>query len=364
MRKQEAQDLSEEELRFYSRQMVLPEIGYDGQLRLKNAKVCVVGLGGLGSPATLQLAAMGVGHLRLVDYDIVELSNLQRQPLYSTEFLWYPKVEAAARRLGELNPNIETEPRPLSLNGSNAEDIIRGMDVVVDGLDRMAPRYALNRACQKLGIPYVFAAAIMTFGNVSTIIPGKTPCLECFQGNLDDDMLPKCSIVGVHPSILGIVASVEVSEAVNIVLGQEPRLANKILHCDIRNMEFEAVEISKAENCPVCGSTPSSPLMPLRQDLLTEICGRDEKRVFVVTPRTDLALELDDVDLLLKRLGFKSKVKGNFGIAFEYGSKGETASLLTSGIMIVESSRNEEWTKGFYEKMVVEGLGVPHSKIE
>ena len=364
MKRQEAQDLSDQELRFYSRQMVLPEIGYNGQLRLRNARVCVVGLGGLGSPAALQLAAMGVGHLRLVDYDVVELSNLQRQPLYSTEFLWYPKVEAGARRLGELNPNIETEPRPISLNDSNAEDIIRGMDVVVDGLDRMAPRYALNRACQKLGIPYVFAAAIMTFGNVSTIIPGKTPCLECFQGNLDDDMLPKCSVVGVHPSILGIVASVEVSEAVSIILGQEPRLANKILHCDIRNMEFETVEISKAENCPVCGSTPSSPPMPLRQDLLTEICGRDGKRVFVITPRTDLALELDDVDLLLKRLGFKSKVKGNFGIAFEYGSKSETVSLLASGVMIVESSRNEEWTKDFYGKIVVEGLGVPHSKIE
>lgn len=138
MTKQDAKDLSEGELQFYSRQIVLPEIGYSGQLRLRNAKVCVVGLGGLGSPATLQLAAMGVGHLRLVDYDVVELSNLQRQPLYCAEFLWYPKVEAAARRLSELNPSIETEPRPLSLNAGNSEDIVRGMDIVVDGLDRMA----------------------------------------------------------------------------------------------------------------------------------------------------------------------------------------------------------------------------------
>ncbi len=164
----------------------------------------------------------------------------------------YPKVEVAAERLHELNPSIEIEPLPLALNKDNAEDLVKGMDIIVDGLDRMTPRYILNRACQKLRVPYVFAAAIMTFGNVSTIIPSKTPCLECFQGNLNDDMLPKCAIVGVHPSILSIIASVEVSEAIRIILGEKPLLANKILHCDIGNLEFEKIEISKAGNCPVC----------------------------------------------------------------------------------------------------------------
>ena len=266
-------DLSEDEIRFYSRQIVLSEMGYAGQLRLKNSKACIVGLGGLGSPAALQLAAMGVGHLRLVDYDIVEISNLQRQILYSTSFLWYPKAEAAAKRLRELNPFIETEPLPLSLNEDNAEDIIRGTDVVIDGLDSMKPRYALNRACQKLGVPYVFAAAITTFGNASTIVPGRTACLECFQGNLDDDLLPKCAVVGVHPSILGIMASVEVSEATRIIMGQEPRLLNQILHCDIGNMDFQTVEVSEAENCPVCGSNPSDHPMRLERELVGEICG-------------------------------------------------------------------------------------------
>jgi len=221
--------LSDEELEFYSRQIVLPEIGYNGQLKLRNARVCVVGLGGLGSPAALQLAAIGVGYLRLVDYDVIELSNLQRQHLYSVNFLGYPKVEVAAKRLRELNPNVKIEPLPLSLNVNNAEDMVRDMDVVVDGLDRMTPRYAVNRACLKLGVPYVFGAAIMTFGNVSTIIPNKTPCLECFQGNLDDNLLPTCAVVGVHPSILNIIASVEVPEATRIILGEKPRLANKIL---------------------------------------------------------------------------------------------------------------------------------------
>ena len=357
-------NLSEDELKFYSRQIVLPEMGYAGQLRLKNARVCIVGLGGLGSPAALQLAAMGVGHLRLVDYDIVEVSNLQRQILYSTGFLWYPKVEVAAKRLREMNPNIEIEPLPLSLNEDNAENIIRGTDVVVDGLDSMTPRYALNRACQKLGVPYVFAAAIMTFGNASTIVPGKTACLECFQGNLDDDMLPKCAVVGVHPSILGIIASVEVSEATRVILGQEPRLANKILHCDIGNMEFETVEVLRAENCAVCGSRPSGPLIQLKHDLVSEICGRDGKRVFVITPRRDLELDLNRACLVLNSRGLKTKVKGDLGITFEYGPNKDIASILTSGIMIIESSETKEWARGFYDRTVIDELRVPRSRIQ
>src|SRR3972149_232305 len=272
--KSQVQNLSNMELEFYSRQIILPDSGYKGQLKLRNSKVCVVGLGGLGSPAALQLAAMGVGFLRLVDRDVVELSNLQRQHLYSVNFVGYPKVEVAARRLRELNPNIEIEPLPLALNVNNAEEIIRDMDVVVDGLDLMTPRYALNRACLKLGVPYIFGAAITTCGSASAIIPGKTACLECFQGNLEDNMLPKCAIVGVHPSILNITASVEVSEATRIIVGKEPRLANKILHCDIGDMTFEEVEISKAENCPVCGSKASVAPIPLKQKLVTETCGR------------------------------------------------------------------------------------------
>jgi adenylyltransferase/sulfurtransferase len=356
-------DFSHKELEFYSRQMVLPDIGYTGQLRLRNAKVCVVGLGGLGSPAALQLAAMGIGFLRLVDQDVVEPSNLQRQHLYSVKFLGYPKVEVAAKRLLELNPNIRIDPLPLSLNSNNAEDIVSGMDVVVDGLDLMTPRYALNRACVKLGVPYIFGAAIMTYGNVSSILPHKTPCLECFQGNLDDDALPKCAVVGVFPSILNIIASVEVSEAVRILLGKEPRLANKILHCNIADLTFDEVEISKSENCPVCGSKPSAPPMPLKQKLITELCGREGKRVFVITPKRNLELKLDKLPPILVNNGFKIKVKADLGMTFGKGSK-ETVSILKSGIMVVEGVSNEKETYNFYSKIIVDGLKVSNSNIE
>jgi molybdopterin/thiamine biosynthesis adenylyltransferase len=363
MPKNDMKDFSQKELDFYSRQIALPDIGYKGQLRLKNAKVCLVGLGGLGSPAALQLAAMGIGFLRLVDQDVVEVSNLQRQHLYSVNYLGYPKVEVATKRLLELNPNIHIDPVPLSLNSNNAEDIVRGMDVVVDGLDLMTPRYALNRACLKLNVPYIFGAAIMTFGNVSTIIPHKTPCLECFQGNLNDDTLPKCAVVGVFPSILSIIASVEVSEAVRVILGKEPNLANKILHCDIGDLKFDEVEISKSENCPVCGSQPSAPPMPLKQKLIAELCGREGKRVFVITPKKNLELNMDELPPLLANNGFKIKVKADLGMTFGNGLK-KTVSILKSGIMIVEGVSNEKEAYDFYSKIIVDGLKVTRLNIE
>ncbi len=363
MPKSDLKDFSQKELEFYSRQIVLPDIGYKGQLRLRNARVCVVGLGGLGSPAALQLAAMGIGFLRLVDQDVVEASNLQRQHLYSINVLGYPKVEIAARRLLELNPNIRIDPLPLSLNSNNAEDIVSGMDVVVDGLDLMTPRYALNRACVKLGVPYVFGAAIMTFGNVSTIIPNKTPCLECFQGNLDDDTLPKCAVVGVFPSVLSIIASVEVSEATRIILGKEPHLANKILHCDIGDLKFDEVEISKSENCPVCGSKPSAPPMPLKQKTITELCGREGKRVFVITPKRNLELNMDELPPLILENGFRIKVKAVLGMTFDDGSK-ENVSILKSGIMLIEGANNEKEAYELYSKLIIDGLKVSRSNIE
>ncbi len=350
--------LSEEELKFYSRQIVLQEIGYNGQLKLKNAKVCLVGLGGLGSPAAMQLTAIGVGHLRLVDCDVVELSNLQRQILYDTKVLGYPKVEVATERLRDLNPNIIIEPIPISLNSHNAADIIKGMDVVVDGLDRMTPRYAVNRVCNNLGIPYIFGAAIMNFGNVSTIIPQKTPCLECFQGNLEDAVLPTCAVVGVHPSVLSIIASIEVSEAVRLILGEKPNLAGKILHCDIDDLVFEEIVVSRAENCPVCGSKSSRSPMSLDERTITESCSRNGKRVFVITPREDLNLDMNRLLALAKKVGYEIKIESKLGLRFAKDSK-RVASVLKSGVMIIEGADDEDNAYSFYEDLISENLGTP-----
>jgi adenylyltransferase/sulfurtransferase len=356
-------DLTDLELEYYSRQIVLPDIGYGGQLKLRKSKVCIVGLGGLGSPAALQLAAMGIGQLRLVDCDTVELSNLQRQHIYNTKYLGYPKVEVAAKRLSELNPNIRIEPLPLSLNEGNAEEIIGGVDVVVDGLDRMTPRYALNRASQKLNIPYIFAAAIMNYGNVTTIIPDKTPCLECFQGDLEDETLPKCSVMGIHPSILSILASVEVSEAIRIILGYKPLLTNKILHCDIGNMDFDQIEISKADNCPVCGLDSSISPIPLKHKIINELCSRNGKRVFTIVPKRNLQIKINKLHSTLKKHGFEMKIITSLSLGFHYNPK-VTATILNSGIMIIEGVKCEEEAYNFYNELVVDKFKVPREKIE
>jgi adenylyltransferase/sulfurtransferase len=328
----------EKELEYYSRQIVLPEIGLNGQRKLKDARVCIIGLGGLGSPISIQLASMGVGYLKIVDRDIVEISNLQRQHLYDMDMVGYPKVEAAAKRLRKLNPFVEVMPTPLSLTPRNAEEIISGMDVVVDGLDRMAPRYAINRACVKLGIPYVFGAAITHVGNISTIIPGKTACLECFLGNVDDDQIPSCAVVGVHPSIINIVASVQVSEVVRLITGKAPNLTNVLLFCDLEDMSFEKVHLARVDACPVCGSKPSSHPKPLKLESVEEICGREGRRVFVFTPESPQCLDLDYVNSQLTFNGFSINLKGDLGSTFSKGViKG---SILKSGVTILEGTKD------------------------
>jgi molybdopterin/thiamine biosynthesis adenylyltransferase len=359
MYQQDAQHLSHEELEFYSPQIVLPDIGYEGQLRLRSARVCVAGVGGLGSVAAMQLAAMGVRHLRLVDYDVVERSNLQRQHLYDVSAVGYPKVEIAARRLSEMNPYVEIEPLPLAIAAHNAEEIVEGVDVVVDGLDRMSPRYAVNRACVRLRVPYVFGAAVSMYGNTSTILPHETACLECFQGFTEDDALPSCAVLGVHPSIIGLIASIEVAETTRVLLGQTPRLANKLLHCDIETMEFDEITLSSAPSCPACGSgTRSDPPAP-QHGLATELCARDGIRTFAIMPRRNLDLDMEQARALLVKSGFGVTVNASLGITFQWGASGR-GSLLSSGILIVEGAGDESEAYDLYRLLVVEGLNIPH----
>lgn len=331
--------------------MVLSEIGATGQMKLKNSQVCVVGLGGLGSSLSIQLASIGIGRLRLVDRDVVEISNLQRQHLYDVDVVGYPKVEAAASRLRRLNPHIEIEALPLSLNANNAEGIIRGVNVVVDGLDRMAPRYALNRACVKLGIPYVFGAVITHIGNVSTIIPGETACLECFQGNVDDASLPTCAVVGVTPSIISIVASIQASEAIRIMTGRPPNLTNALLFCDLDDLTFERIELAKADTCPVCGRTPRAEPAPIKYEPVEEICGREGRRVFVVTPDDDLELDLRTLNDRLMELGYGLDVRASLGTSFSNQS-GVKGSVLKSGVTILEGVGNREEAARLHDHLV------------
>ena len=341
---------TEQELDYYSRQIVLREFGLEGQRKIKKANVCVVGAGGLGSPILTQLTSMGVGTLRIIDRDVVEVSNLQRQHLYGMHQLGLPKVEAAEDRLRQINPFIQVEPLPLSVTKGNAEKLIEGSDIVVDALDSMAARYAVNRACQRTGKPFIHGAVIMQVGNASTIIPGETACLECFQGGIDDADLPSCAVQGVHPSIISIIASIQVSETIRLLLGEPPVLANKLLFADLRELSIEKVQLAKAENCRVC----SGPLGPVEADPeethVEEICGREGRRVWIFSPEREMDVKLGGISARLHDLGYTITAEGGLGTSFRYEKiKG---SVLASGVTVIEGVRDRAAAENLRDRLL------------
>jgi len=355
--------LTDKELEVYSRQIVLADIGYDGQLRLRRSKVCLIGIGGLGSPVATQLVAMGVGYLRFVDRDIVSRSDLHRQHLYDTDSVGMPKVEVAQQKLSKLNPDVKLDPRAESLTSINAEELLGGMDVVIDGLDRPEPRYLLNRACNKLKIPYIFGAAIEAFGNVSTLLPGQTFCLECFMPGRKDEDLPVCGVVGVHPSVVNIVASIQVSEAVRLLIGKEPKLLNKLFYIDLREFEFNILDIKALDSCKVCGDQPEGPPDPIKDRLFEETCARDGRRNFVVSPKQRINISLKKLGKVLNQKGFAVQSTGQFGTSFSPGEAIQ-ACILNSGIMIVQTPPQmhkdiKDKVLDIYRSIMVDGLGFP-----
>jgi adenylyltransferase/sulfurtransferase len=357
------QELTDQELDTYSRQIVLADIGYDGQLKLRNAKVCLIGVGGLGSPAALKLVGMGVGHLRFVDRDIVSRSDLHRQHLYDAESLGRPKVEVASEKLSRLNPDVTLEPIPESLNSVNAEELISGMDIIIDGLDHPEPRYIVNRVCNQLKIPYVFGAAIEAFGNVSTILPGQSFCLECFMPDLKNEDLPVCGLVGVHPSAIGIVSSVQVYEAARVLIGQEPKLYNKLLYVDLREFEFNILDIASLDSCRVCGTKPDGTPMEVEDRFFEETCARDGRRNFVISPVRRIDLDMARLGSIIKNSGLKIETSGRLGITFNKSDQ-LTACVLKSGIMIAQTPPQLETNFKsevieIWKSILVNGMGLP-----
>src|SRR3972149_5257499 len=194
---------------FFNRQIIMKEIGAKGQQKLAEAKVAVVGAGGLGTVSSLYLALAGVGFLRLIDQDTVEVQNLHRQILYTTDDLQYPKVEVAAERLRKLNPLLKAEAISENLHAANVEKLLVGVDCVVDGLDNMLTRYLVNRACVEMKVPYVFGAAIGLEGNFLVFTTPATPCLECIMPNLSDSELQTCNTRGVLGTTPGIIGTMQ-----------------------------------------------------------------------------------------------------------------------------------------------------------
>ena len=333
-------ELSKKELDKFSRQVMLEEIGYNGQLKLKHSKICVVGVGGLGNPITTRLAAMGVGTLRIVDRDVIELSNLHRQTMFDEDDVGQVKVEVAAKKLQKLNPDCRIEALAVSVNDYTALEVVEGCDVVVDALDSVNARYALNKACVKFGIPFVTGAAVGVSGQIFTILPGTSACYHCMFPSLDEDTMPTCSLEGVHPSILSIVGGIEVAEAVKVITGKKPSLSDRILHVDIENLDFTFTRTFRAEECPVCGTGKKEEAVK-EELILEELCGRNQgKRTFSITPTGTFDLDVDLVTGIAKQKGFLIENQGEFGLSLR--TNNISVSFMKKGSAVIVGPKDEQ----------------------
>src|SRR5215208_188590 len=389
-------EITREDMQRYSRQIMLEEIGFTGMENIRNAHISVIGVGGIGNPVVTQLTAMGIGKLKIVDRDVIEISNLHRQHLYTDDDIGKVKVEAALERLRKLNPQVEIEAVPTSVTTYTAENLVKGSDIVIDALDSIEARYALNDACIKQNIPFIYAGALGMLGSVCTILPNKTACLRCIFPELEEDEMPTCSTEGVHPSILYLVSGIQVSEAVKLITGQQPTLANTLLYIDLTSLSFEKVQMSRYEDCPSCGSkkielttilagnSQESTQLSGRleyaaggqkeektltqeqnQLIAEELCGRDMgKRTFTITPTHQFSSDPFDLAIIIRNaevLGFRVKTKGNLGVSVISSGHGKNSaninssvsvSFLTSGAATIVGAKSEQEAVAIYRAFV------------
>lgn len=256
----------------HARQIALPNVGMEGQARLRRARVLLVGAGGLGSPAALYLAAAGVGHLGLVDPDRVAVHNLQRQLLHATGDIGRPKVESARDRLRALDPAVDVAAYPVRLDASNALEILRGYDVVVDGSDNLRTRYLTSDACVRLGVPNVYGAVFRWEGQASVLAALGAPCYRClFPEPPPAGATPSCEASGVIGVMPGLVGTVQAAEAIKLVLGVGETLAGRLLVVDGLGMAFRTMRVARDPRCPACGAGARRD-GPLVEELVDEPC--------------------------------------------------------------------------------------------
>jgi adenylyltransferase/sulfurtransferase len=250
--------LSHAEMLRYSRHLLLPEVGVSGQRKLKAARVLTVGAGGLGSPLSLYLAAAGVGTIGIVDFDVVDLTNLQRQIVHGTSTLGRPKLDSAEERLNDLNPNVRIERHETRLTSENALEILREYDIVVDGTDNFPTRYLVNDACVLLGKPNVYGSIFRFEGQASLFYAAKGPCYRCLYSEPPPPgLVPSCAEGGVLGVLPGIIGSIQALETIKWIIGAGTSLLGRLVLFDALKLRFRELELRKDPACPICGTNPS-----------------------------------------------------------------------------------------------------------
>ncbi len=251
-------ELTKDEVTRYSRHLILPEVGVEGQLKLKQSRVLIVGTGGLGAPVAMYLAAAGVGTLGIVDFDYVEESNLQRQVIHGTRDIGRPKTASAKDRIKSINPHIEVVVYDTRLTSENALDIIRDYDVVVDGTDNFQTRYLVNDACVLLGKPNVYGSVFRFEGQASVFYAKEGACYRClYPEPPPPGLVPSCAEGGILGVLPGIVGCIQASETIKLLIGGAEPLINRLLIFDAWKMKFQELKLAKDPDCPVCGQRPT-----------------------------------------------------------------------------------------------------------
>jgi molybdopterin/thiamine biosynthesis adenylyltransferase len=277
----------------YSRQMILPGWGREGQERLETRTAVVVGCGALGSHVASHLARAGVGRLILADRDFVEWHNLPRQALYAEEdaAAGLPKAVAAARRLRQINSLVEIEDHVVDVNADTVEQLIAGADVVLDGADNFEVRYLVNEACVKRGVPWVYGGVLGTYGLTTAILPGETPCLRCLLGPMPPPgAVPTCETVGVLGPAVAVIAALEATEGLKILLDQRDALLRSLVMVDVWSGDFDRAETRRSKaRCPVCDDGQYELLDAERGSMATMLCGRNAVQI---SPRPAPSLDL------------------------------------------------------------------------
>ncbi len=250
-------DLSKDEIQRYSRHLIMPEVGIEGQRRLKAASVLLIGTGGLGSPTALYLAAAGIGRMGLVDYDVVDESNLQRQVIHGISTVGMSKLDSAEKRLVDLNPDIQIDKYNVPLTSDNALELFEPYDIIIDGTDNFPTRYLVNDACVKLGKPNVYGSIFRFDGQLSVFYAKEGPCYRCmFPEPPPPGLVPSCAEGGVLGILPGTIGTMQATEAIKLILGiGEPMIGRMMLY-DALDMSFTNIKVRKNDNCPVCGIAP------------------------------------------------------------------------------------------------------------
>jgi adenylyltransferase/sulfurtransferase len=283
----------------YDRQIILPQVGRDGQSKFAKAKAAVVGLGALGSLSSTLLARAGVGRLVIIDRDVVELDNLQRQVLYDERDVGEAKAIVAGRKIAETNSTVEVQSFPSDLSPRNINDILASVDVVVDGLDNLGTRFVVNDYCVKNQIPFVYGGAVATYGMMMPIVPMVTACFEClFPALPPAGTVSTCETEGILNTVPATIASLQVTDTLKLILGEN--VEGKLLTYDAWLHEFSELSISRNESCPSCGRKEFRHLAEDDSDLAVSLCGRNSVSV---SARTTEHIDFDSLESRLAKVG-------------------------------------------------------------